>query len=68
MDEPLSIPSTGRGHSGVCAETLRLDDGGCVASLDDLVPANLLYSAPCLADVSLLFGRLLRSGLCLRLW
>ena len=41
----------------VCAETLRLDDGGCVASLYDLVPADLLYSALCLADVSVMFGK-----------
>ena len=57
VHKPPSIPSTGRGHPGVCAETLRLDDGGCVASLDDLVPADLWYSALCLADVSSMFGR-----------
>ena len=35
---------------------MRFDDGGCVASLDDLVSADLLYSALRLADVSSLNG------------
>ena len=40
---PCSIPPTGRGHPGVCAEPLRLDDGGCATyentSSDAVVPA-----------------------------
>ena len=31
---PCSIPPTGRGHPGVCAEPLRLDDGGWFTSPD----------------------------------
>ena len=37
VDKPPSIPSTGRGHPGVCADPLRPDDGGCVMSSDDVV-------------------------------
>ena len=37
---PCSIPPTGRGHPGVCAEPLRLDDGGCVTLLDATVPVE----------------------------
>ena len=31
VDKPPSNPPTGRGHSGVCAETVRLDDDGDAA-------------------------------------
>ena len=31
---PCSIPPTGRGHPGVCAEPLILDDGGWFTSPD----------------------------------
>ena len=31
---PCSIPPTGRGHPGVCADPLRLDDGGWFTSPD----------------------------------
>ena len=50
MDEPLSIPSTGRGHSGVCAETLRLDDGGCVVGRFRSGRPLIFGTMPCRRD------------------
>ena len=49
---PYSIPPTGRGHSGVCVEPLRPDDGGC-AMLSDTRTINVSRWTHWLSDLLL---------------